>query len=99
MNEVLKGKSTNWKAKFCAGWQGIWTRLAADRRLRWEVSLLLGLVLTTVLTAQCSSFAQAAAQVRQDTLRLHVQAASDCPGDQLLKLRVRDAILQEAQVV
>ena len=77
-------------------WFGFWRRMAADRRLRLECSIGLGLVLALMLTAQGGSFARAARAVRADTLRLHVQAASDSPADQLAKLRVRDAVLSEA---
>ena len=35
-------------------------------------------------------------EVRAETLRLHVMANSDSEGDQELKLKVRDAILEEA---
>ena len=58
--------------------------------------MLGGLVLAVLLTARCASYARVAQQVRQDTLRLHVLARSDSPADQLLKLRVRDAVLAEA---
>ena len=40
-------------------------------------------------------FAQACAEVRSDVLRLHVVAASDSPKAQQLKLKVRDALLQQ----
>lgn len=60
----------------------------------WSVGL--GLVLAVLLTCRFSSFAAVAASVRADTLRLHVQANSDAPDDQLLKLIVRDAMLEEA---
>lgn len=97
MNKVLNDKFNRIKTKLYARCSCIGSSLAAAPRLRWEVSFLLGLVVTIVLTTNCSSFAAAAAQVRADTLRLHVQAASDSPADQLLKLKVRDAVLQQAQ--
>ncbi len=61
-----------------------------------EISLLLGLLLAVTLTVRCSSFSAAAERVRQSTLRLHVLAQSSSPADQLLKLRVRDAVLTQA---
>ena len=42
------------------------------------------------------AFARLCAQVRRDTLRLHVLAASDSAEDQALKLQVRDAVLATA---
>ena len=64
-----------------------------DRRSLIELSAGLGLLLAVLLTCGFSSFAKVAAHVRADTLRLHVQANSDSVEDQLLKLRVRDAVL------
>ena len=37
--------------------------------------------------------------IRNNILRLHVIAASDSEEDQRLKLRVRDSVLQAAQVL
>ncbi len=96
MSVILKSSCTKVLRKICAQFRTVWAALASSRRMRWEISVLLGTILAVVLTAQCSSFASTAARVRQDTLRLHVQAASDSPADQLLKLRVRDAVLQQA---
>lgn len=67
-----------------------------SRRAVLEASVGLGLVLAVLLTCRFSSFAAVAASVRADTLRLHVQANSNAPDDQLLKLRVRDAVLEAA---
>lgn len=78
-------------------WVTLWQGLCRSRKLRVQMSLLLGLALAVTLTVRCSSFAAAAEQVRQSTLRLHVLAQSSSPADQLLKLRVRDAVLQQAQ--
>lgn len=44
-----------------------------------------------------TQMAAAAAGVREQTLRLHILAASDSPRDQLLKLKVRDEILASTQ--
>ena len=73
--------------------------MAHSRALRWRVSAAGGLVLAVALTASVSATARTAARVRQDTLRLHVQAGSDSPADQRLKLQVRDAVLTEAAAV
>lgn len=59
-----------------------------------ELGVGLGLLLTVVLTALGVCRSRVAAQVRADTIRLHVLANSDTMEDQLLKLRVRDAILE-----
>ena len=71
-------------------------RLTLSRRAVLEVSAGLGLLLTVVLTCWMSSFCALADEVRQNTLRLHVQANSDSQADQAMKLTVRDAILAEA---
>lgn len=65
---------------------------------RLEISLGLGLVLAVLLASQ-SSFSQVCRQVRQDTLRLHIRAASDSAADQADKLAVRDAVVQAAAVL
>ena len=41
-------------------------------------------------------FGVASAQLPQNVLRLHVVANSDSPADQAVKLKVRDAVLEEA---
>ena len=68
-----------------------------SRRRALEISAGLGLALALALTGWFSSFCALAAQVRADTLRLHVQANSDSEADQRVKLRVRDAVLAEAE--
>ena len=58
-----------------------------------ELGVGLGFLLTVVLTLGMTWRQTVAAQVRADTIRLHVLANSDTVEDQLLKLEVRDAIL------
>ena len=58
-----------------------------------ELGVGLGLLLSVVLTVAAAQRGKVAAQVRADTIRLHVLANSDTLEDQLLKLEVRDAIL------
>ena len=58
-----------------------------------ELGVGLGLALTIVLTAFADWQQCTAAQVRADTIRLHILANSDTLDDQLLKLQVRDAVL------
>lgn len=60
------------------------------------ISIAIGLLLAVILTGRFSSFALLANDVRNDTLRLHVQANSDSAADQALKLQVRDAVLIDA---
>lgn len=65
---------------------------------RTTLSVALGLLLAIFLTQQ-SSFAKVCSQIREDTLRLHIRAASDSPQDQQDKLAVRDAVLQQAETL
>lgn len=65
------------------------------RRAAVEIGVALGLVLTVLLTAMLWHREQVSAAVCADTLRLHILANSDTVEDQLLKLKVRDAVLQE----
>ena len=62
-----------------------------------SLSLCLGFCLTLVLASaglgNMAQFAKTCAQVREDTLRLHIVAASNSVLDQTLKLRVRDAVV------
>lgn len=60
---------------------------------RWELALLLGLAFAALLGGWLSSQQAALAE---KVIRLHVIANSDTPGDQALKLQVRDRILEEA---
>ena len=55
-----------------------------------------GLLLTIVLTAAAVRYQTVCARVCGDTLRLHILANSDTVEDQLLKLQVRDAVLEQA---
>ena len=65
------------------------------RNKRWirELGAGIGFLLAVVLTLGMARRQTVAAQVREDTIRLHVLANSDTIEDQLLKLDVRDAIL------
>lgn len=65
------------------------------RRARRELAVLIGLALA-ILLSNFAGFASACADVRADTLRLHILANSDSDADQTLKLAVRDAILAQA---
>ena len=65
------------------------------RRAAVEIGVAMGLVLTILLTAVLWHREQISEAVCEDTLRLHILANSDTIEDQLLKLKVRDAILTE----
>ncbi len=67
-----------------------------SRRKLLECSVALGLVLAVVLSCGFSDFYTICGELRQNTLRLHVQANSDSEADQALKLKVRDAVLETA---
>ena len=60
-----------------------------------ELGVGLGLALTLVLTVLADWHQRTAARVRADTIRLHILANSDTWDDQLLKLQVRDAVLEQ----
>lgn len=64
-----------------------------DKRWIRELGAGIGFLLAVVLTLGMARRQTVAAQVREDTIRLHVLANSDTIEDQLLKLEVRDAIL------
>lgn len=63
---------------------------------RWELALLLGVACAALLGVWLDG-AQAALSDR--VIRLHVLANSDSEADQALKLRVRDAVLAEAETL
>ena len=67
--------------------------IRTPKRKVLELGVGLGLLLSVVLTVAAEQRGKVAAQVRADTIRLHVLANSDTIEDQLLKLEVRDAIL------
>lgn len=64
-----------------------------------HVALAAGLVLSIAVSGWLGPFSAACASLRQDTLRLHVQANSNSEEDQALKLMVRDAVLKTAQTL
>lgn len=64
-----------------------------NRFRRWELALLLGVAFASLMGSWLSG--QQAALTDQ-VVRLHVVGASDSAEDQMVKLRVRDAVLEEA---
>ena len=64
---------------------------STNRLYRWEIALLLALCISFCV----GTWAQAAEeQLSEQLIRLHVIAASDSEADQVLKLQVRDAVLE-----
>ena len=64
-----------------------------------HAALAAGLVLAIAVSGWLGPFSADCASLRQDTLRLHVQANSNSEADQALKLLVRDAVLETAQTI
>ena len=58
-----------------------------------------GLLLTIVLTAAAVRYQTVCARVCGDTLRLHILANSDSIDDQALKLKVRDKVLAQTEIL
>lgn len=65
-----------------------------NRLKLWEIALLLGLAAGMLLAAWAENTQN---RLSDEVLRLHVIANSDSDGDQAQKLRVRDAVLAEAE--
>lgn len=63
---------------------------------RLDAALICGLLLSMLLTS-LAGFGRQCGQVRQEVLRLHILANSDSAADQAVKLRVRDAVLDETE--
>lgn len=58
-------------------------------------AVVAGLFVTSILSV--SGFIKTSSNIRDDVLRLHVLANSDTVEDQNLKLKVRDAVLEEGK--
>ena len=69
-------------------------KLGKKRRVL-ELGFALGFALTVLLSAFAAHRRQVADRVCADTVRLHILANSDTVEDQLLKLQVRDAVLEQ----
>ncbi len=77
-------------------WQRSMQHAALRRQALYCASLGLGLLLAAGITWQlCAqlAFAETCADIRTDTLRLHIVANSNSVRDQTVKLQVRDAVL------
>ncbi len=62
-----------------------------------EISCFLALILAIITGSGLSSLEKDCSEIRDEVFRLHVIANSDSEEDQALKLRVRDAILEESK--
>ena len=65
------------------------------RILRIEISVLIALVICCATSI--NSFSKQCDNIRDKMLRMHVIANSDSKEDQELKLKVRDAVLEEGK--
>ena len=63
--------------------------------LRIEISVLIGLVICCA--TNINTFSKQCDNIREKMLRMHVIANSDSKEDQELKLKVRDAVLEEGK--
>ena len=63
-----------------------------------DVALILGLVIS-IMISQINAFANNLDGISDNVVRLHILANSDSDEDQQLKLKVRDAILNEAKYI
>ena len=68
-------------------------RRVSPRRVL-EMGFALAFVLTVLFSAAAARYQAVCREICGDTLRLHILANSDTPGDQALKLQVRDAVLE-----
>lgn len=68
----------------------------SSKLLKWEISLLVGIVFGMLWGADA---AKAQSELAQQVIRLHVVAHSDSAEDQALKLKVRDAVLTQVESV
>lgn len=73
--------------------------IGSDRRKCLECALGAALVLSLFTGAYFAKLNAVCAEVRADTLRLHVVANSDSEQDQALKLQVRDRMLGEVDAL
>ncbi len=64
-----------------------------------ELAFALGLAICILGSALQLPFSRNCAQVREDTLRLHIVANSDSDADQTVKLAVRDALLENSETL
>ncbi|NLA77612.1 MAG: stage II sporulation protein R, partial [Clostridiales bacterium] len=68
-------------------------RFADKNAYRFEAAAVMALTLAIAFSV--TSFAGVCGEIRNSVLRMHVVANSDSEEDQRLKLKVRDAVLEE----
>ena len=68
-----------------------------NKILRFELSIIIALIIS--FTFNVVSFSQKCDNIRDKMLRMHVIANSDSREDQELKLKVRDAVLNEGREI
>ncbi len=64
-----------------------------EKLRRWELARLLGVAVAALV---CSGLGKEQDSLADKVIRLHVVANSDDPADQAVKLKVRDAVLEES---
>jgi stage II sporulation protein R len=62
---------------------------------KWELALLIALAVTFLCAAAGAGLSREQVDLSEKLIRLHVVANSDTEADQVLKLRVRDAIVND----
>lgn len=101
MRKTMQNIQQRWQMYLLKRAQGracMLPRRASSRKTQGILcaSLGFGLLVAVVLTLQVQqmmAFAETCAEIRSDTLRLHIQANSNSVADQTVKLQVRDAVL------
>jgi stage II sporulation protein R len=68
------------------------------KRRKLDIALLIGLVLT-LLVSDFTAFKQNYDNLQKDVLRMHILANSDSDDDQAVKLKVRDALLKNSEIL
>ncbi len=63
-----------------------------------EIAVVLGLI-CAIFFSDFSGFAQRVKNLQENVLRLHILANSDSDEDQALKLKVRDALLEQSEAL
>lgn len=63
-----------------------------------EIAVVLGLI-CSIFFSNFSEFAQRIESLQENVLRLHILANSDSDEDQALKLKVRDALLEQSETL
>jgi stage II sporulation protein R len=68
------------------------------KRRKLDIALLIGLVLT-LLVSDFTAFKQNYDNLQKDVLRMHILANSDSKQDQAVKLKVRDELLKNSEIL